>query len=115
MAFQSRSSKDSRVKSLTGAPAIIGNSSWLCWLTVIPMALFFFSSRRRHTRCSRDWSSDVCSSDLEQTFLELIKILKTNGDPNSVKGIVFKKDGKIFETPQRAYMDFSNIPHPDWT
>src|SRR5207245_4971817 len=26
--------------------------------------LFFFSSRRRHTRCYRDWSSDVCSSDL---------------------------------------------------
>src|SRR2546429_3090570 len=25
---------------------------------------FYFSSRRRHTRCSRDWSSDVCSSDL---------------------------------------------------
>src|SRR5690606_39482644 len=25
---------------------------------------FFFSSRRRHTRLSRDWSSDVCSSDL---------------------------------------------------
>src|SRR3989449_8813202 len=28
------------------------------------MIFFFFSSRRRHTRCSRDWSSDVCSSDL---------------------------------------------------
>src|SRR5690606_30153495 len=27
--------------------------------------VFFFSSRRRHTRFSRDWSSDVCSSDLE--------------------------------------------------
>src|SRR5262245_36394068 len=26
--------------------------------------LFFFSSRRRHTRCLSDWSSDVCSSDL---------------------------------------------------
>src|SRR5690606_40409893 len=26
--------------------------------------IFFFSSRRRHTRFSRDWSSDVCSSDL---------------------------------------------------
>src|SRR6266436_8517425 len=26
---------------------------------------FFFSSIRRHTRCSRDWSSDVCSSDLD--------------------------------------------------
>src|SRR6266542_5179420 len=28
------------------------------------MLFFFFSSRRRHTRCYRDWSSDVCSSDL---------------------------------------------------
>src|SRR6185503_18213401 len=27
---------------------------------------FFFSSRRRHTRCSRDWGSDVCSSDLRR-------------------------------------------------
>src|SRR5207245_5279252 len=27
-------------------------------------SIFFFSSRRRHTRCYRDWSSDVCSSDL---------------------------------------------------
>src|SRR6266699_7336606 len=31
------------------------------------MAFFFFSSRRRHTRCGRDWSSDVCSSDLVQS------------------------------------------------
>src|SRR2546421_1821078 len=28
------------------------------------ISLFFFSSRRRHTRSDRDWSSDVCSSDL---------------------------------------------------
>src|SRR6266542_5386673 len=34
---------------------------------------FFFSSRRRHTRCYRDWSSDVCSSDLAQCGLELRK------------------------------------------
>src|SRR5690606_40714575 len=36
---------------------------------------FFFSSRRRHTRCSRDWSSDVCSSDLAQldVFAELLR------------------------------------------
>src|SRR3712207_8758521 len=33
---------------------------------------FFFSSRRRHTRYWRDWSSDVCSSDLcEATLAEL--------------------------------------------
>src|SRR5437870_12989904 len=29
------------------------------------MKFFFFSSRRRHTRWPRDWSSDVCSSDLK--------------------------------------------------
>src|SRR3989449_5859118 len=32
---------------------------------MIYLCVFFFSSRRRHTRCSRDWSSDVCSSDLD--------------------------------------------------
>src|SRR6266498_4643081 len=30
------------------------------------VCFFFFSSRRRHTRCGRDWSSDVCSSDLRE-------------------------------------------------
>src|SRR5256884_3801904 len=35
---------------------------------------FFFSSRRRHTRCSRDWSSDVCSSDLVTYLLALEEI-----------------------------------------
>src|SRR5690606_2715133 len=36
---------------------------------------FFFSSRRRHTRFSRDWSSDVCSSDLNdgQSSQELLQ------------------------------------------
>src|SRR5699024_12099442 len=37
---------------------------------------FFFSSRRRHTRSKRDWSSDVCSSDLGDPALEII-----NGHP----------------------------------
>src|SRR5690606_40788620 len=35
----------------------------LCFYHFFP---FFFSSRRRHTRFSRDWSSDVCSSDLQE-------------------------------------------------
>src|SRR5438445_8509475 len=34
-----------------------------------PKYYFFFSSRRRHTRYWRDWSSDVCSSDLRQLGL----------------------------------------------
>src|SRR5699024_10004246 len=33
-------------------------------LIVVVLLIFFFSSRRRHTRSKRDWSSDVCSSDL---------------------------------------------------
>src|SRR6478752_2510626 len=36
------------------------------------MIFFFFSSRRRHTRCSRDWSSDVCSSDLDDGLLDAL-------------------------------------------
>src|SRR5699024_12203975 len=32
--------------------------------------VFFFSSRRRHTRSKRDWSSDVCSSDLSHEVFE---------------------------------------------
>src|SRR6266498_2349216 len=36
------------------------------------MFFFFFSSRRRHTRCGRDWSSDVCSSDLGSLLFEEI-------------------------------------------
>src|SRR5699024_11430816 len=36
------------------------NLSILCYSLIF----FFFSSRRRHTRSKRDWSSDVCSSDL---------------------------------------------------
>src|SRR2546427_9655543 len=33
-------------------------------LQIVPPAIFFFSSKRRHTRLDCDWSSDVCSSDL---------------------------------------------------
>src|SRR5947199_4665984 len=37
--------------------SLFGHVSWAVF--------FFFSSRRRHTRCLSDWSSDVCSSDLQ--------------------------------------------------
>src|SRR6267378_5490651 len=36
---------------------------------------FFFSSRRRHTRSLRDWSSDVCSSDLDVSVRESLELL----------------------------------------
>src|SRR5699024_11615968 len=48
------------------------------------VSCFFFSSRRRHTRSKRDWSSDVCSSDLEiiknyGIGLFAVELKETNG------------------------------------
>src|SRR5438067_9142236 len=40
---------------------------------------FFFSSRRRHTRSKRDWSSDVCSSDLDQAETVLMRLFTGSG------------------------------------
>src|SRR5262249_59907718 len=37
--------------------------------------LFFFSSRRRHTRLVSDWSSDVCSSDLRWAFALVVVVI----------------------------------------
>src|SRR5438046_9675478 len=38
---------------------------------------FFFSSRRRHTRLVSDWSSDVCSSDLDGVWIALLTTLSS--------------------------------------
>src|SRR5690606_39715004 len=40
--------------------------------------LFFFSSRSRHTRFSRDWSSDVCSSDLDLAVMAAKRSARQN-------------------------------------
>src|SRR6266700_6076452 len=49
---------------------------------------FFFSSRRRHTRFSRDWSSDVCSSDLgPATVATLTKFALRCGIGNSMRSL----------------------------
>src|SRR3712207_7700875 len=59
---------------------------------------FFFSSRRRHTRYWRDWSSDVCSSDLRAPIAlhdddgMLWKQVYTTRDPD-----LSLKDGQTFE------------------
>src|SRR2546430_7020678 len=46
-------------------------------VVIILLSFFFFSSRRRHTRFDCDWSSDVCSSDLQ---LEADEVLKDGGE-----------------------------------
>src|SRR5690606_41004563 len=52
-------------------------------------------SRRRHTRFSRDWSSDVCSSDLEASFNNISYSIKSKLDNINVKFIEENKKYKI--------------------
>src|SRR5258707_13213399 len=56
-------------------------TSWLCCCLHY---FFFFSSRRRHTRYWRDWSSDVCSSDLE-TLKALIRLFEPGVQPGATE------------------------------
>src|SRR2546429_1590498 len=52
------------VTAATNAFSSLVRMKYIFLMTRYDFVFFFFSSRRRHTRCSRDWSSDVCSSDL---------------------------------------------------
>src|SRR5699024_12238061 len=66
--------------------------------------VFFFSSRRRHTRSKRDWSSDVCSSDLPKGTVTVVDVEKgestvvdfsafdSQRDALAEDGVVLKKD-----------------------
>src|SRR5439155_3149517 len=56
----------------------ISTSVWLVFY------FFFFSSRRRHTRWPRDWSSDVCSSDLPTDATSTVpKVASVGPDPSA--------------------------------
>src|SRR3712207_3740582 len=53
---------------------------------------FFFSSRRRHTRYWRDWSSDVCSSDLVE--MALVELYRVTGEKRYLEGARFFVDAR---------------------
>src|SRR2546430_5969777 len=57
--------------------------------------LFFFSSRRRHTRFDCDWSSDVCSSDLPGAGVEIIGVgrYEPTDEPDTVEVAFVVQDG----------------------
>src|SRR5215208_1991006 len=57
-----------------------------------PLPACFFSSRRRHTRCPRDWSSDVCSSDLA-----LLAVLETLSPAERVAFVLHDTFGVSFD------------------
>src|SRR5207245_4676107 len=66
---------------------------------------FFFSSRRRHTRCYRDWSSDVCSSDLHEVTLSPSGnfFIDSYSQPDVAPVTVLRnKDGKLILTLEKA-------------
>src|SRR5699024_1330691 len=88
--------------------------------------LFFFSSRRRHTRSKRDWSSDVCSSDLKtmsmddyrwannnirEDLIEQLLDYNLNSKNFSVaKFIILNLDNKgFFDIDQKLFCDQQNI------
>src|SRR5699024_10898008 len=73
--------------------------------------LFFFSSRRRHTRSKRDWSSDVCSSDLLDVHIEAVLQLSQLGQEggHAVADVLLGKatpEGKLTATWARRYTDY---------
>src|SRR5690349_7006241 len=55
--------------------------------------VFFFSSRRRHTRSLRDWSSDVCSSDLAATGVA--RLAGDVGDRVDFDAIAGREDDRL--------------------
>src|SRR5690606_40820388 len=63
---------------------------------------FFFSSRRRHTRFSRDWSSDVCSSDLGKDPSPVEIINDIDGDLINFFRVVKNKPEAFIESFELA-------------
>src|SRR5690606_5444717 len=70
---------------------------------------FFFSSRRRHTRFSRDWSSDVCSSDLGKPGF----IAFSGAFHGRTSGAVALTDNPKIVAPCNAREDFHILPWGD--
>src|SRR5699024_2440422 len=68
-------------------------------------SLFFFSSRRRHTRSKRDWSSDVCSSDLgrgEQPSGPAMPLGEVGGPLNGTRSFSWPVDCETNHTSCRV-------------
>ena len=75
---------------------------WCVLIEGVSDCIFFFSSRRRHTRFTSDWSSDVCSSDLAKGGI-LIAIAKKYKLPIIALGLGEKEDDlQIFKAEQFA-------------
>src|SRR5258707_11480823 len=73
-----------------------------CSICVFSLLFFFFSSRRRHTRYWRDWSSDVCSSDLDcRIAAARQRMMASSSNPAIAVRPAMKVIGGIVATPIR--------------
>src|SRR5690606_39644805 len=70
----------------------------VCVVCCVVFFFFFFSSRRRHTRFSRDWSSDVCSSDLG-LFRIVLGVLFASEGAATLFGVLDRKASPVGEWP----------------
>src|SRR5947199_6685302 len=77
--------------------------STLTYLGFVSSLIFFFSSRRRHTRCLSDWSSDVCSSDLKDALhaYEQALALEERPDAAVAAGDLYRRAGLLQEAAAR--------------
>src|SRR3989440_9038850 len=83
----------------------IRGSSWSASRTTSWVSLasfFFFSSRRRHTRSDRDWSSDVCSSDLMPTPRAPCERSWTTSEPPATQACASTRGGSTGWTCRQA-------------
>src|SRR5690606_25902239 len=69
---------------------------------------FFFSSRRRHTSFSRDWSSDVCSSDLA---LEQALAATVAAEAADARLRAYEKTGALAGNPRANVRDLVEAAH----
>src|SRR5699024_11670275 len=72
---------------------------------------FFFSSRRRHTRSKRDWSSDVCSSDLRfvSRLVRRVAVFNWNKTDHDVLKVLYES---VIRADTRKHL--GEYYTPDW-
>src|SRR5437762_5614237 len=83
------------------------------------MFVFFFSSRRRHTRYIGDWSSDVCSSDLPTNTVHIgiserydLSIAHAGG-PQNMPGDYMYYNGRLFKLREGSWGIVRVLPDQD--
>src|SRR5262245_64065632 len=97
------------VVSYSGLLRLFGVCAWVLFV-------FFFSSRRRHTRCLSDWSSDVCSSDLQAALRSLLPGLRaSNSQADLARALTALTDASLalgdYEAATREAQEAFDLHH----